>query len=91
MGVLQREGIMQAVEEFGEVTGRKHRRCSSTQIEGGDIGKTMVSACTSGLFDDRLDKGLLIGASWSVLIEGAIRADPVAEGDVNVDNQWTKF
>ena len=82
---------MQALEEFGEVTGRQHRRGSSTQIEGGDIGKTKLSACTSGLFDDRLDKGLLIGTPWSVLIEGAVRADPMAEGDVNVDNQGAKF
>ena len=69
MRVLQRKSVMQAFEELGEVTGREHRRCSATQIEGCDIGKMMVSACTAGLFDDCLDEGLLISTHWSVLIE----------------------
>lgn len=50
----------------------------------------MLADTGLGLLYDSPDKGLLIGVAGSVFVKGAVGADPMTEGDVNVDNQKMK-
>ena len=78
---------MQTFEELSEATWGEHRWCAASKVEGGDraIREAAIPLC---LLKNGLDKGALISISGRVLVERAIRANPVAERDVDVDNQF---
>jgi hypothetical protein len=90
MGVTQRKCVVEAGKELAEVVRRKHGWSSSTQIECAYFCKIILTDRALGLCYDGADEGLLISVSRGVFVKGAVGADPMTEGDMNVDNQKIK-
>ena len=44
----------------------------------------------TGFLDDGPDEGADIGVGWSVFVKRTIRADPMAKGDVDVEDQESR-
>ena len=81
--VSHAERLAQAIEQAREVGGREHRRRAAAEVEGAWRGREGRRA-VPGLGDHGIDEGADVGVARGVLEERAIRADPVAKGDVDV-------
>lgn len=64
--------------------GREHGRRAAAEVKGFDGLKRTGSFTPCCLLSDGLDEIADRGVARGVLVERTIRADPVAEGDVDV-------
>lgn len=78
------ESLAQAFEKFAEVGGREHGGCSSAEVDRFEWGKIFLSEET-GFGEKGVNEGTEIGAARGVLVERAVGADAVAEGDVEIE------
>ena len=81
---------MQAFKEFGEVPRGEHGRGASTEVEGGDCAGVQRRRYGFSFSKNGLDKGALVGVTGGVFVKRTVGADPVAKGDMNIDNQKLK-
>ena len=78
------EGFAEAGEEPGEVGGREHRGGPATEVDGFDRGKVFLCG-EAGFGEEGVDESAKVGFAGGVFVEGAIGADAVAKGDVEVE------
>ena len=68
------------------MTGGKHAGRAAAEVDRargfGGLGEALL-----GFRDEGIDKGADGSSAWSVLVKRAVRADAVAEGDVEVNQQ----
>jgi len=66
------------------MSGRKHGRGATAKVDCFETWQ-VIFCRKAGFGEEGIDEGSKVGFSRSVLIEGAIRADAMAEGDVKVE------
>lgn len=89
MCIFQRECRVETFKELCQVCWREHGRGAAAKVESGDFGMICQPKVSSMLCfgENGVQERAYIGVTGSVLVEGAVRADPVAKGDVDVKNQ----
>ncbi len=79
--------------------GREHRGGAAAEVDGLE-GREVFLFREAGFWPllheasfckECLDECAEIGAAWGVLVERAVGADAVAEGNVEVEMHWRKF
>ncbi len=89
VGVFQGKDVVQAFKKLGEVARGKHRGGAAAEVEGGDgvVGFAAGCGCCFSLCEDGADEGAFVCFARGVFVERAVGADPVAERNVDVDDQ----
>ena len=80
------DAFMQCGKQAAEVFWRQHAGSAAAEIEGSGFGGGLRDS-VAGFPGERVDEAADRSGARGVLVERAIRADPVAEGDMEVEQQ----
>lgn len=64
--------------------GRKHRRSTATEVDGLQYRK-VLRGIEAGFGDQGIDEGCEVGVAGRVFVKRTVRANAMAEGDVEVE------
>ena len=78
------ECFAESLEEAPKMSGRKHGGSSAAEVDCFERWKIFFGS-KAGLGKEGIDEGPEVGFARSVLVEGTIWADAMAEGDVKVE------
>jgi len=84
------EGFRKSFEEFTKVGGREHGGRAAAKIDRFEWCEVFLSE-EAGFGEEGFDEGSEVGVARGMLVKRAIRADAVAEGDVEIEMHLGKF